>query len=114
MDGSSLIPPKSPVTYILSSEESLAQFLEDMKAGKIEKIHSSEKKEGGDKVEYQNVVKLTAETYNDTIKNNQKVFIEYYSPGCGHCIAFAPEYEKLATQLKEQNSDIVIAAVDMN
>lgn len=85
-----------------------------MKAGKIEKIHSSEKKEGGDKVEYQNVVKLTAETYNDTIKNNQKVFIEYYSPGCGHCIAFAPEYEKLATQLKEQNSDIVIAAVDMN
>lgn len=96
------------------TKESLLQFYEDVMAGKIEQFHGKDKEAAPEKIEYQNVLKLTAENYNDTIKNNKQVFIEYYSSGCGHCIAFAPEYEKLATHLKEQNSDIVIAAVNMN
>lgn len=91
----------------------MAQFLEDVNAGKIEQFHGGDKAEESNKIEYKNVVQLTTETYNDTIKNNKYVFIEYYSPNCGHCVKFAPEYEKLATQLKEANSEFVIAAVDM-
>lgn len=89
------------------------QFIEDVNAGNIEQFHGGEKAEQNSKVEYKNVVQLTSETYNDTIKNNKYVFVEYYSPNCGHCVQFAPEYEKLATTLKESNSEYVIAAVDM-
>ena len=90
-----------------------------MKAGLIQKFHSEDSKEedgdeqAGKKVEYTNVVKLTTETYNDTIKNNKYVFIEYYSPTCGHCVQFAPEYEALATKLQGEDSKYIIAAVDL-
>lgn len=40
--------------------------------------------------------------------------MEYYSNTCGHCVSFAPEYEKLATQLKGDKSEYVIAAVDLS
>ena len=95
----------------------MAQFLEDVTAGNVEKFHGGEKAEEDhkpSKIEYVNVIKLTNETYNDTLKNNKFVFVEYYSPSCGHCARFAPDYEKLATQLKESNSEFVIAAVDMS
>jgi protein disulfide-isomerase A1 len=64
-------------------------------------------------VKYVNVLKLNGENYNDTIKNNKYVFVEYYSPNCGHCVKFAPEYEKLATKVKEDGLSFVIAAVDL-
>lgn len=57
--------------------------------------------------------KLNAETYNSTLQNNKYVFVEYYSPNCGHCVSFAPEYEKLAAKVKENGLDYVIAAVDL-
>lgn len=59
------------------------------------------------------MLKLTADTYNQTLKDNKYVFIEYYSPNCGHCVRFAPEYEKLATKVKEESLGFVVAAVDL-
>ena len=56
---------------------------------------------------------LTSETYNSTLSENDHVLIEYYSPTCGHCVNLAPEYEKLATELKNSESSYVIAAVNM-
>lgn len=41
------------------------------------------------------------------------VFVEYYSPSCGHCVRFAPEYDQLALKVKEEGLNIVIAAVDL-
>lgn len=40
--------------------------------------------------------------------------MKFYSPSCGHCIRFAPEYDKLAAKVKEEGGAYVIAAVDMN
>ena len=93
--------------------------MKDLEAGKLEKFHDEEKeKEEGEKeppkkIEFKHVLELTEETYNDTIKNNAYVFVEYYSPTCGHCIQFAPDYDLFAESLKEQGSKYVIAAVDM-
>lgn len=56
---------------------------------------------------------MTAETYKQTLKDNKIVFVEYYTPGCGHCIRLAPEYENLATKVKNDGLPYVIAAVDL-
>ena len=92
--------------------------MEDVEAGKIERFHDdSKEKEAKEqsqkKIEYKAVKQLTEDTYNETLSSNDYVFVEYYSPSCGHCVQFAPEYEKLAENLTAENSKYVIAAVDM-
>lgn len=57
---------------------------------------------------------MNNETYQSTLENNKFVFVEYYSATCGHCVRFAPEYEELATKLKAENSEFVVAAVDLS
>jgi len=57
---------------------------------------------------------LNNENYKSTLENNKFVFVEYYSATCGHCVRFAPEYEELATKLKAENSEFVIAGVDLS
>lgn len=84
-----------------------------MKEGKVEKHIDHEKAEEKKEIKYVNVNKLNAQTYNETLSNNKYVFVEYYSPNCGHCVNFAPEYEKLAAKVKEEGLEYVIAAVDL-
>lgn len=91
----------------------MAQFLDDVKEGKVEKHIDTEKDKKDKEVKYINVLKLTAENYNQTIADNRVVFVEYYSPNCGHCVRFAPEYEKLATKVKEEGLGFVVAAADL-
>lgn len=46
------------------------------------------------------VLDLTTETFDDALKTNSVVLVEFYAPWCGHCKTLAPKFEAAATQLK--------------
>lgn len=56
------------------------------------------------------VVVLTGETFADFVSENPLALVEFYAPWCGHCKNLAPEYEKAAAILKEEN--VALAKVD--
>ena len=53
-------------------------------------------------------VDLTLETFDDTIRANEMVFVDFWAEWCGTCRAFAPTYSAAA----EDNPDVVYAKVD--
>jgi protein disulfide-isomerase A1 len=55
------------------------------------------------------VLVLTDATFSDALSQHANIFVEFYAPWCGHCKRLAPEYEKVATELKGK---IAVAKVD--
>jgi thioredoxin 1 len=54
------------------------------------------------------VVELTDATFEQTVKDNDLVLIDFWAPWCGPCRSFAPIYEKVA----ERHPDVVFAKVN--
>ena len=54
------------------------------------------------------VVELTDATFEQTVKNNDLVLIDFWAPWCGPCRSFAPIYEKVA----ERHPDVIFAKVN--
>lgn len=53
-------------------------------------------------------VDLTLETFDDTIRDNEMVLVDFWAEWCGPCRSFAPTYSAVS----DGNPDIIFAKVD--
>ncbi|NP_001088331.1 protein disulfide isomerase family A member 4 L homeolog precursor [Xenopus laevis] len=58
------------------------------------------------------VLVLTDANFDIFVTDKDIVLLEFYAPWCGHCKQFAPEYEKIASALNQNDPPVPVAKID--
>jgi len=88
--------------------ESLKKFVEGARDGSYDSYIKSEPvPESNDGP----VTVLVGKNFDEIVKGNKNVLVEFYAPWCGHCKKLAPVYDELGAYYKD-DSDVVIAKID--
>lgn len=108
-----LDPKKELAKYRLDkelTEQNLRNFIENWKSDTLTSFMKSQEVPADP---FDNGVRIVvAKNFEEVVMDKKKdVLLEFYAPWCGHCKSLAPEYEKLAQQLKGVNT-VVVAKMD--
>ena len=92
------------------TQANLKTFINGWQAGTLEQFLKTQEVP---EQSYENEVRvLVGKNFAEVVYDNTKdVLVEFYAPWCGHCKELAPEYERVAAELKPYSS-IIIAKVD--
>lgn len=58
------------------------------------------------------VLTLTDANFDSRLRNVDIALVKFYAPWCGHCKKLAPEFEKAATILKDNDPPVTLVKVD--
>ncbi|XP_012718657.2 protein disulfide-isomerase A4 [Fundulus heteroclitus] len=93
-------------------EEDAAEDKEEAAADEDSDDEEEEEEDDTEVKEENGVLVLTDGNFDTFMEGKDTVLVEFYAPWCGHCKQFAPEYEKIAQALKENDPPIPVAKVD--
>ena len=58
------------------------------------------------------VLMLTESSFDQALSENDVILVEFYAPWCAHCKKLAPDYERAATTLRNDQADVALAKID--
>jgi protein disulfide-isomerase A1 len=112
MQGAAPVKYKGPTIHNDDTDDALiSTFFEEFGRGTLSKYVKSQdvsEMDHGDS----GVVQMNVETFSEIATSDRGFLVLFYSPGCGHCVAMHPIWDKLGKSF-ENNTDIVIAKIDV-
>lgn len=59
-------------------------------------------------------MEITSELLKEKINNGEKILVDFHGVWCGPCKIMKPIFEKIASQLKEEGSEVQMYTMDVD